>query len=410
MKEDKMILADKISQFLGKKEMEEFYQLLQKDISLKKQKASKTNSAEKKQLNVELSSLLELYTNIDLLITFLSEKLSYNKLSKLLLFIGEELTQKGSLDSAYKVFSHLLNLPQNKSSRNKIMAWSLYGIGDIYSRQAFWDKSISFLNKAKLKFKSFSDNKGMAKCENILGTIKVEIGELKEARKHFESALSHLNSKKPGTLISMLESNIGILENIQGNFNQAYIHFQRALYKFEEEENYQRLSEVHHNLGMICLAKENYKSGLKEFDRAFMYANKAENWQIMGISCANKAFIYSKLKDYLMANAFAVKAMEIAYKINDRLSIAEIYKIKGTIEKNKKNYKSSENYFNTSIRINNELENILNQAETLYEMGFLYKNMGNFRRSKICFRKSLNKYKYLKIDKMVQEVTAQIKI
>jgi len=405
-----MKLVEKLSQFLSKRELAEFYQLLRKDISLKNKKISSGSSTEKKQLSVEFSSSLELYSNIDLLITFISKKLSYSKLSKLLLFFGEDLTQKGSLDSANKVFSHLLDLSQNKSSRNKTMAWALYGIGDIYSRQAFWDKSISFLNKAKFKFKSFNDSNGIAKCENILGTVNVELGELNKAKKHFENALSSLSHIKNDTLRGMLESNIGILENIKGNYDQAYIHFQKALYKFEEEENDQRLSEVHHNLGMVCVVKKNFKSGLKEFDRAFMYANKAEVWQIMCISCVNKAYIYCKLNNYVMANAFALKAMEIAFKINDRLSIADIYKIKGIIEKNKKNYLLSENYFNTSLRINKELENILNQAETLYEMGFLYKQMRDFKQSKLCFNKALNKFKYLKIDKMVEQITEEIKI
>ena len=398
MNEEKKILFKKLSEFFGKKEFGEFQDLLLKKYYSNKQEVSSSNLTDDKQLKVDINSSLAVYSNIDLLITFASKRLTYNKLSKLLLFIGEDLTQKGSLVSASKVFSHLLNLSQNKSGRNRTMAWALYGIGDIYSRQAFWDKSITLLNKAKLKFKSFNDSNGIAKCENILGTIKVELGELTSAKKHFETALSLLNYKKSDTLRGMLESNIGILENIQGNLDQAYIHFQRAIYQFEEEENDQRLSEVHHNLGMICLAKGNYKSGLKEFDRAFMHANKAEIWQIMCISCANKAYIYCKLKDYLTANVFALKAMEIAYKI------------RGIIEKNKKNYSLSENYFNTSLRINNELENILNQAETLYEMGFLYKQMRDFKQSKFCFNKALKKYKYLKIEKMVQEVTEELKI
>ncbi|MCH7972342.1 MAG: tetratricopeptide repeat protein [Bacteroidetes bacterium] len=376
--------------------------------SSKKQKVSSSTLAEEKQLKVEFSSLT-LYSNIDLLITFSQDKLTQNKLTKFLLFIGEDLTAKGLLDSAEKVFSHLLSISPDKL-KNSVRAKAFYGLGNIYSRQAFWEKSISYLNKARIIFKSINDKHGMAKCENILGTIKVEIGELKSAKKHFESALSLLDSKRSDILIGMLESNIGILENIQGNYDRAYIHFQRALFKFEKDDNHQRLSEVHHNLGMVYLEKKNYKSGIKEFDRAFTHARKADVWQIMCISCINKAFIYNKLKDYSLANAFAVKAMDIAYKINDRLSIADIYKIKGVIEKNRKNYTLSENYLNTSLRINTELENILNQAEALYEMGFLYKQMRDFKRSRSCFNKSLNKYRYLKIYNKVEEITEVLKI
>ncbi|MCH8326707.1 MAG: tetratricopeptide repeat protein [Bacteroidetes bacterium] len=408
MKEDKKILSKILSEFLGQKEFGEFQKLLLKENSSKKQKVSSSTISKEKQLKVEFSSL-PLYSNIDLLITFSQYKLKQSKLTKFLLFIGEDLTAKGLLDSAEKVFSHLLSISPDKL-KSSVRAKVFYGLGDIYSRQAFWEKSISYLNKARIIFKSINDKQGMAKCENILGTIKVETGELKSAKKHFESALSLLGSNKPDVLIGMLESNIGILENIQGNYDQAYIHFQRALFKFEKDNNHQRLSEVHHNLGMVYLEKKNYKSGIKEFDRAFTHASKADVWQIMCISCINKAYIYNKLKDYSLANAFAVKAMDIAYKINDRLSIADIYKIKGVIEKNKKNYTLSENYLNTSLRINIELENILNQAEALYEMGFLYKQMRDFKKSRTCFNKSLNKYNYLKIENKVEEILEVLKI
>jgi len=406
VKLDKKIFLKMLSEILDQREIKEFKTLLFKENSSRKQKSS-SYLTEEKQLKAEFSSTLELefYSNIDLLITFASEKLTYKKLTKLLLYIGEDLTSIGLLDSAMKVFSYLLKISQNKSSNNKVKAKSLYGLGDIYSRQAFWDKGISFLNKARIIFKSINDKYGIAKCENILGTIKVELGELKSAKTHFETALSLLNYKSSDELSGILEYNIGILENIQGNFDQAFLHFQKALRKFEKDNNHQRLSEVHHNLGMVYLEKQNYKSGLKEFDRAFMHANKSNTWQIMCISCVNKAFIYSKLKDYSLANAFAVKALEVAYKLNDRLSIAEVYKIKGVIEKNRKNHKLSENYLTTSLRINTELENKLNQAETLYEMGFLYKQMNDIKRSRTCFKKSLNKYNYLKIDKKVKEIT-----
>ncbi len=409
MQNEKNILMKTLTEFLGKKEFEEFQTLLKKENSSKKKKAPSSTLSEKKQLKVEFSTS-SFYSNIDLLITFSQKKLSQSKLTNFLLFIGEDLTAKGSLESAHKVFSHLLGISQNKSRNNKVKAKALYGLGNIYSRQAFWEKSISSLNKAKIIFKSINGKNEMAKCENILGTIKVELGDLKSAKKHFEAALLlSTSSKKSDVLKGMLETNIGILENIQGNFDQAFVHFQRALLTFEKNDNHQRLSEVHHNLGMVYLEKHNYKSGLKEFDRAFMHANRASNWQIMCISCINKASIYDKLKDYSLANAFAVKAMEIAEKINDRLSIADIYKVRGVIEKNRKNYTLSENYLNTSLRINTELENILDQAETLYEMGFLYKQMRDFKRSRSCFNNSLKKYRYLKVENKVEEITEELK-
>ncbi|MCH7828114.1 MAG: hypothetical protein IIC75_09130, partial [Bacteroidetes bacterium] len=169
MKEDKKILSKILSEFLGQKEFGEFQKLLLKENSSKKQKVSSSTISKEKQLKVEFSSL-PLYSNIDLLITFSQYKLKQSKLTKFLLFIGEDLTAKGLLDSAEKVFSHLLSISPDKL-KSSVRAKVFYGLGDIYSRQAFWEKSISYLNKAGIIFKSINDKQGMAKCENILGTI-----------------------------------------------------------------------------------------------------------------------------------------------------------------------------------------------------------------------------------------------
>jgi len=92
MKEEKKILLKKLSEFLGQKEFGEFRKLLQKENSSKKQKVFSSTLSEEKQLSVEFSSPLDFYSNIDLLITFVSDKLTYKNLTKLLLFIGEDLT------------------------------------------------------------------------------------------------------------------------------------------------------------------------------------------------------------------------------------------------------------------------------------------------------------------------------
>ena len=119
MQNEKNILMKTLTEFLGKKEFEEFQTLLKKENSSKKKKAPSSTLSEKKQLKVEFSTS-SFYSNIDLLITFSQKKLSQSKLTKFLLFIGEDLTAKGLLESAHKVFSHLLGISQNKSRNNKV--------------------------------------------------------------------------------------------------------------------------------------------------------------------------------------------------------------------------------------------------------------------------------------------------
>ena len=56
---------------------------------------------------------------------------------------------------------------------------------------------------------------------------------------------------------------------------------------------------------------------------------------------------------------------------NERLNIADAYKIKGMIHREMKNFAFADTYLKTSLRMNIELNNQLNIAETCVELGNL---------------------------------------
>jgi tetratricopeptide (TPR) repeat protein len=99
------------------------------------------------------------------------------------------------------------------------------------------------------------------------------------------------------------------------------------------------------------------------------------------------------MNDFSLANAFADRSMEVAHKLNDKLTIAEVYKIKGIIQRSVQNYVLAENYLETSLRLNIETGNQLNRAETYQELGVLYKEMGKLPQSKENFKLALEFFK-----------------
>jgi tetratricopeptide (TPR) repeat protein len=93
------------------------------------------------------------------------------------------------------------------------------------------------------------------------------------------------------------------------------------------------------------------------------------------VAYIGKSFIYTQIKNPALADAYTEKAMEIAYKLNDTLSIADIYKIKGMIQNDMKNFEFSEEMFENSIRLNRDIQSKLNEAESSAQLGeFLQKN------------------------------------
>lgn len=345
---------------------------------------------------------------LDFIVTYAKDKLSSSRFIEFLLNSAESLKDKGEYRVSLDLYDHLLHIAEKDSKLANIRTNCFLAKADLFQREAKWDESLLFLKRARKEFEKVRDLKGSAKCENLLGTIYGEKGNIKKAKFHFEKSLSLLHPGRDKILVGMLEINLGIIYSIQGNFDQAFSYLQRALVKFEQIQDYKRVAEIRHNIGMLFTQKGEFDSALTEFDNSISISNKPGYLSILSLSYLSKAYIYTQLKDFYLAAAFADKAMELSYSLNDRLSMADIYKIKGIIEKNLKNYKLSENYLLTSLRINQELSNKLNQAESSYELGALYSEMGYKEKAKEFFSEAANYFKSINSQSMISKLQDQI--
>jgi tetratricopeptide (TPR) repeat protein len=219
---------------------------------------------------------------------------------------------------------------------------------------------------------------------------------LKEAANHFEESLRYLDEKKDAVLIGKIEINLGIINNIYSNYDQALFYYNRALINFQRLNDHHKLAQIRHNIGITYLKKKEYARALKELDKSIAISLNDSIYSILGISYITKAFIFAQMQDLELSKAFADKAMEICYKTNDKLSVAEIYKVEGVIKRVQKNYVVAENYLNTSMRINKEYKNLLNRAETSLELGILYKEWMKTEKARASFSDALRYFKKIK--------------
>ncbi len=346
--------------YFNNTQLEEFNKVISKTLPPHSIIKLSDNLTIKEQLDLDLLLSNDYSQYIDLLITFTLKNLEFSKSVEFLLLLGDNSITQGELTTASRIYNHTLSIVNHNSNLENISAYCHLSLGEISSREANWNEAISYIKTAQKLFNKHKDLKGSAKCSNLLGTIYGDRGNLRKAKINFENSLSLLEPKTDTSLIGMLEVNLGIIYNIQGNYDEALSYYQRALIKYEQLRDQKRISEIKHNLGMLYLQKGEYDKAIIEFDSSIRIALEIGNLPTLSLSYLNKAYIYSQINDFDLSAAFAEKSMEICFSLNDRLSIADLYKIKGIIEQHKKNYLISENYFLTSIRINEELENIMN--------------------------------------------------
>lgn len=365
-------LSEALPDFLSKEQIEEFLSIYNSSIAAD---SSLNISVDKKSEGIKTDAGLNYRSQIDLLITYASNRLSKEKFLSLLLYVSQVSITNGEFVTAIEINEKIISQTSADNNFIDLSAHANLLIGEIYSRQANWENSFKYIHRAEELFESVSDIKGIAKCENLLGTIYGDLGDVKNAVENFESALGKSIDESNFAVKGKIEINLGIVNNIKGLFDEALVYFKRALFNYQKINDKKRLAEIHQNIGMVYTKKGDYQSALAEFDESLALAVDSNYLQIIGFVYLSKSYVFSQKSDYPLANAFADKAMEVAYKLNDKLTIAEVYKIKGIIQRNLKNYLLAENYLQTSLRLNLESGNQLNQAETYQELGLLYKEM-----------------------------------
>lgn len=403
--EKDLLLKDILKSYFSTNEISEF---TKKYLSSSVQEVKSANKKNKQQINLSLQDSSKLRLDVDLLVTFAQSKLSENKFLELLLSLGQFALTTGEFTLSIDLHEKLLIETKNKKEYNNISAHAYLAIGDMYSRQAQWQLSFNNIKKSKGLFEIQNELDGIAKCENMLGTIYGEIGDLKKAKKHFENGLSLIVNKKDIALTGKIEINLGIINNIQGNYDLALSYYQRALLNFQKLSDIKIIALIKHNIGMSYLKLNNFELALSNFDQSISASLQTGSLPSLGITYVSKAYLYTLQKDFSLAEAFGDKAMDICHKTNDKLSIADVYKVKGIIQRNKLNFESAQNFLLTSLRINKELGNKLNYAETCYELGLLYKDMGNKNDSKFYLENAMKYYKKISAPPEVKIIREQL--
>ena len=343
---------------------------------------------------VEPSNFLKVNVQIDLIITYAEDNLPFQKFIELLHQLGEYSISTGEFSSAVYIFEKILHKTRAKSELLIFTAHSFRSLGEVFSRQALWEISFNYIKRAIEIYSKLKNPEGIAECENLLGTIYGDLGNLSDAQVHFEKAYSMLKGKLlKSKLASKIKTNLGIVSNIAGNFKKALEYYKSALVDFETAKDLRRMAEVRHNLGMLYGKINKYNSAHKEFNTSIKLSQKLGDLQTLGLSYIGKANLYAVQKEFPLGDEFARKALEVCHESKDMLSIADIYKIQGIIQRELHNYDNAATYLLTSLRLNKELKNQLNKAEAELELGKLFKQIGDEMESKNYFRSAIKYYK-----------------
>jgi tetratricopeptide (TPR) repeat protein len=292
---------------------------------------------------------------------------------ELLLGVSKILSAHGEFRRAEQTLSNLIALC-DAGDYPDFVAEALLQRGELLLRQGRWHDSHADLQKSREIFRLQNDIAAVARIENILGTGFAEQGLLAEATAHFSKALENAEMGEQRVLSATILMNIGIVQNIIGNSDEALKHLVRALSLMEAAGDATKSAEVLHNLGMTHLTKADFEEAYLAFDKSLEYSTALQNPGLMGLAKLGKANVCFRTEELRLSLELVNQALRHFEATSDVLSIADSYKVKGMILRERGEYDLARTYFELSIRINEEHACYLNLAETLLELGLMEKN------------------------------------
>lgn len=362
-----------LKQYFNEAEASNFYQRLTDSFGDREKVEIVTSKIDQAQLNTKIPIGMNERELITQITTFAEHKLQEEILLQLLLELAQLMTFSGEISVATELSEDVLSKSEGDESLLKYRADARLSLSRIAWSQAYWDQSLKEVQESYELFAKIEDKNGFARCENMLATIYGEQGEIEKSLDHLEKGLVFLADSENIELRAMFETNLGILYNIKGDTGKALWNLKNGLEKYEQLKDMRRVARVRHNLGILYTKMADYQAALEEFNKSITVSIENGYLSNCAIGYIGKAYIYTKLKNNALAEVFTDKAMEISYKINDTLSIADIYKIKGMIQNDLENFELSEELFENSVRLNEDFGNKLNKAESFDELSDLYK-------------------------------------
>ena len=393
-------LKQLLNNYLTKDSAKDFIKILDEEISLKVDQQLEIPEADKLQIEYELPNGIDYRIPVDKVITYCAKKLSQEKYFNLMLDLSQLMHFAGEISFSLEIAEDLLSKLLSNGKLASIQAETNLMISKIYWSQAHWDECSYYIAEAMSIFKSIKSEPGIAKCENMLGTLYGEKGDFDKAQKHLKNALNHLGDEDDLSARAMILTNLGIISTIKGEYEKAVWNYKNAEIKFNQINDVRRLARVYHNTGMLYTRMESYDAALDEFNKCITLSLENDYLSNCAVAYIGKAFIYTKLKNPALADAYTDKAMEIAYKLNDTLSIADIYKVKGMIQNDMSNFELSEELFENSIRLNKDIESKLNEAESSVQLGELLQNSNRKEEAKPYLQAATNFFNGLNHEKI----------
>lgn len=188
--------------------------------------------------------------------------------------VGQVLWLLARYDEALDRSAAALETRRRLGDRRAI-AVSLVNIGNIERHRGLFDEAEACYREAHELRRALGDQAGIAECDNVLGVLAFQRGDLDGAHRIWVAALAEAERIGALPLQALLLSQLGEAARLVGNRGEARTRFDAALGLARDLDDKRILSQTERHLGLLLLEGGETRPGRDHCERALELAEAA---------------------------------------------------------------------------------------------------------------------------------------
>jgi len=257
-------------------------------------------------------------------------------------------------------------------------ALALKNIGIVYYFQGKHLEALDYYTQSLEVFKIIGDNSGIANLYSNIGVVYYDRGDDAKALENYLQSLkfSELAGDKFRILIAL--NNVGGVYNIKpATYDKALEYYLKALSISEELGKMEESGTICVNIGTIYFEKDNDEQALFYFNKSLKAYGDSEG-SLNAYNGLGK--IYRKEENYELALQNHQKALALAEKLNNKISIVQSLMGLANVYVKKGDYPTALQYFRKAelpaleIHANHEIKDLYQEMALAYSKTKDYSN------------------------------------
>ena len=285
----------------------------------------------------------------------------YNKLAFSQSTVGKRKEAEISLNKALKYCRKV------KDRDNESL--TLMNMGNLYGDMGQWDRAIEYFKGSLLISEGINNLRRKANIVKGIGLAYLFKGDTSTGYSYLKESINICKEIKASDIYAMALNNVGIYYDMVGRWEKAIEAYKESLSIAKKINNVIVISNIMNNIGFAYSSLGESKQAIYHLKESVKIADKIGDIYNKGINYSHLGEEYLKKDEFTKVKYYIFQAEKIFDELDDKLGLADIYRLEAKLLKKLKRWKDSEIFFKKAIKTYLKFGDKINEGESYYEWG-----------------------------------------